>query len=289
MRIFASTLTSLAALSMAATATAQDEEVTIETTDLGGGIYMLVGEGGNIGLSVGEDGVLMIDDQFDRLSVQILDAVADITDEPLEYVLNTHYHGDHTGGNAAMHAAGGTIVAHENVRERLENGEEPVAPDALPVITHSDGMTFHWNGNDIEMIYVPAAHTDGDTMVYISNLNIIHTGDTLFSGRYPYIDLAGGGSVDGYIENLENIAEIADDETRIIPGHGPLTDRAYVLELTDVLTGAKAAVQELVDEGMSVEEIVAADPLSEWNDEYAWNFITAERMTQIIATDLMDD
>ena len=284
---FLTTVAAGAALAAAGIAHAQNDDVTIETTELGGGIYMLVGQGGNIGISAGPDGVLMIDDQFDRLSENILAKVEEITGgQELKYVLNTHYHGDHTGGNEAMTAAGGTIVAHANVRVRLASGEEPRPEEALPVITHEDGMTFFWNDNEIQIHYVPHAHTDGDSLVYIPNLNIIHTGDTLFSGRYPYIDLDGGGSVDGYIANLANIAEMADEDTQIIPGHGPLSTEADVLELHDVLIEAKAAVQALVDEGMSEDEIVAADPLAEWNDTYAWGFIDGERMTRTFVKDL---
>ncbi|GGC96999.1 MBL fold metallo-hydrolase [Aquisalinus flavus] len=278
------------ALAITATAIAQDQDVTIEATDLGGGVYMLVGQGGNIGISAGPDGVLMIDDQFDRLSENILARVEEITGgQELKYVLNTHYHGDHTGGNEAMTAAGGTIVAHANVRVRLASGEEPRPDEALPVITHEDGMTFFWNDNEIQIHYVPNAHTDGDSMVFIPNLNIIHTGDTLFSGRYPYIDLDGGGTVDGYIANLANIVEMADADTQIIPGHGPLSTEADVRALHDVLVEAKAAVQALVDEGLSADEIVAADPLAEWNETWAWGFINGERMTRTIVTDLMSE
>ena len=269
----------------------QGDEVTIKTTDLGNGVYMLEGQGGNIGISVGEDGVFMIDDQFGRLAEKILAAVAEVTDKPVEYVLNTHWHGDHTGGNEAMAAEGATILSHDNVRARLKVGsaERNVAPAveaALPVLTFSETTTFYWNGHEIHVFHFPNAHTDGDALVHFRDLNIMHLGDTFFAGRYPFIDLASGGTVDGYIANLEAVASLSDDETQIIPGHGPLSGKADVITMIDMLKGAKAAVKALVDKGMSEDDIVAADPLASYNDTYAWGFINGERFTRTLVQDL---
>ncbi len=269
----------------------QNNEVMIEATDLGGGIYMLQGRGGNIGISVGDDGVFMIDDQYGAMAEKILAAISDITAQPVAYVLNTHWHSDHTGSNAAMTAAGAILLSHDNVRVRLKKGNQdwdvaPAADAALPTVTFSETTTFHWNGHEIHVFHFPNAHTDGDALVHFRDLNIIHTGDTLFSGWYPFIDLNSGGSVDGYIANLEALVAMTDNETKIIPGHGPLSGQAEILESIDMLKGAKAAVKALHDQGMNEDEIVAANPLAPWNEKFTWQFINGERMTRTIAKDL---
>lgn len=287
-------LSAVTAASAHITVKKKQGDVKITTTDLGNGVYMLEGQGGNIGLSVGEDGVFMIDDQFGRLTDKILAAVAELTDEPVEYVLNTHWHGDHTGGNENMAKAGATILAHDNVRKRLKEGLDrgngrvtPPAPDAaLPVITFSETTTFHWNGNEIFIYHFPYAHTDGDAIVFIKNLNIMHLGDTFFSRRYPFIDLASGGTVEGFIGNLEAAAALADENTQIIPGHGPLSTKQDVEDMIALLTDAVSKVEALIGEGLNEDEIVAADPLQEYNDEYAWGFINGERMTRTLVQSL---
>lgn len=271
----------------------QQAEVVIKTTDLGNGIYMLEGQGGNIGLSVGNDGVFMIDDQFGQLTDKILAAVAAVSDKPVEYVLNTHWHGDHTGGNENFADRGAIIVAHDNVRKRLieglDRGEGSVTPPApaaaLPIITFSETTTFHWNDNEIFVYHFPEAHTDGDAIVVFKSLNIMHLGDTFFAGMFPFIDLASGGSVDGYIANLEAAAAYADENTKIIPGHGPLATKEDVTTMIAVLKGAQDKVRELVVLGMDEEAIVGANPLADY-DDYSWRFITTERMTRTIVQDL---
>lgn len=269
----------------------QGDDVIITTTDLGDGLYMLEGRGGNIGISVGEDGVFMIDDQFGNIADKILAAVAEVTDEPVSYVLNTHWHGDHTGGNAAMAAEGATILSHDNVRKRLKQsldvkGELEEGASSLPVLTFSDTTTFHWNGHEIHVFHFPNAHTDGDALVHFRTANVMHMGDTLFAGRYPFIDLDSGGTVDGYIANLEAVAALADDNTQIIPGHGPLSDKATILTTVEALKAMRAAVKTLVDQGLGEDEIVASDPLANWNDDYGWQFINGERMTRTFFRDL---
>ncbi len=275
----------LAVANMPATAhitVMQGEEVTIKTTELRGGVYMLEGRGGNIGVSVGDDGVFMIDDQFANLADKIAAAVAEVTDEPVAYVLNTHWHGDHTGGNAAFAGKGATVLSHDNVRARLKDAGK----DGLPVLTFSDTTTFYWNDHEIHVFHLPNAHTDGDAIVHFRDLNIIHTGDIMFSGLYPFIDLKSGGSVDGYIDSLKAILDLTDEETKVIPGHGPLSGRTEVEETIEMLKGARAVVKALHDKGMSEDEIVAADPLAPWNETYSWRFINAERMTRTFVQDL---
>ncbi len=267
----------------------QTQEITYTTADLGSGVYMLIGAGGNIGFSVGDDGIFVIDDQFDRNAEGVLTEIRKISDKPIFFVANTHWHGDHTGGNAKMADEGALIVAHDNVRKRMKTAQSikgELMPTALPVITFSDSSTFHWNGQTIHAFHQPNAHTDGDTMIHFKEANIIHMGDTLFAGRYPYIDLKSGGTVDGYIANLESVAAMADAETKIIPGHGPLSTADDLTALAVVLKDAKALVKELVDKGMSEDDIVAADPLKAYNEKYAWGFITGERMTRTLVQDM---
>ncbi len=270
---------------------AQNDDVIITTTELGNGLYMLEGRGGNIGISVGPDGVFMIDDQFGNIADKILAAVAEVTDQPVSYVLNTHWHGDHTGGNAAMAAEGATILSHDNVRKRLKQslevkGELETGASSLPILTFSDTTTFFWNGHEIHVFHFPSAHTDGDALVHFRTANVMHLGDTLFAGLYPFIDLDSGGTVAGFIANLEAVAALADDETKIIPGHGPLSDKLTVLSTIEMLKEAQAAVKTLADQGLSEDEIVAADPLAPRNEEYSWQFINGERMTRTLVRDL---
>ena len=274
------------------------DDVQITTQQLTDGVYMLTGQGGNIGVSVGPDGVFVIDDQFAPLTEKILAAIAAITSESVRFVFNTHWHGDHTGGNENMGEAGALIVAHDNVRERMSADQvlqrigrpvstTPASPEgALPVVTFTDDVSFHINGDRLHAFHVENAHTDGDAIVHFVGANVVHMGDTFFRDRFPFIDTASGGSIDGLIAAAGAALGVMDGETQIIPGHGPLSTEADVLALHDVLVEAKAAVQALVDEGMSEDEIVAADPLAEWNETYAWGFINGERMTRTLVKDL---
>lgn len=262
--------------------------VEIKTTELGGGVYMLQGAGGNIGLSVGEDGAFVIDDQFAPLAEKIVGAIGEITDQPVAFVVNTHWHGDHTGGNEAMSGLGAHIVAHDNVRKRLKEGlareggsVTPPAPDAaLPVITFSHSMSFYWNGRDIKVWHPNNAHTDGDAIIFFKDANIVHMGDVFFNGGYPYIDLDSGGDMDGYIATHEKVLAKIDDETKIIPGHGPLASKADLQKTVDMLKDVRSRVRSLIDDGMSEDEIVAADPLADLNPDWGQGFINGERMAR---------
>lgn len=257
---------------MMSTASAQDD-VTIGVNRVADGVYMLTGQGGNIGLSVGDDGAFLIDDQFAPLSEKILAAVATVTDKPVRFLVNTHHHGDHTGGNENMADAGAVIVAHENVRARLSEGPS----GALPVVTFADSVTFHQNGDDIHVFHVANAHTDGDGVVHFRDSNVIHMGDTFFSGRYPFIDVGGGGSIDGLIAAVDTVGELVDADTKIIPGHDPLSNAGDLRRYRAVLTTCRDRVQALIDDGKSREEAIDATPNADYDAEWGSGFINPER------------
>lgn len=279
-----------AGLSVAASAAFAQQDfsaVEVKAIQAAEGVYMLEGSGGNIGLSTGVDGAFLIDDQFAPLSEKITAAIRARTDADVAFLLNTHFHGDHTGGNEPFAARGAYIVAHENVRRRLkdglvrENGAIPPAPAAaLPVITFSEHVTFFWNGQEVDIAHVGPAHTDGDSIVRFSPANVIHAGDVFFNGRYPFIDLEGGGDLDGYIAAQEQIAALADANTRIIPGHGPLGTRADLEKSTAMLKQVRARVQALIDKGLDEDAVLKAKPLADLDAEWSWRFIDGETMTR---------
>ena len=267
-------------------------EGPLETVPLRGSVYMMVMEpAGNIGVSAGADGAFVIDDQFAPMTERIIAAVAELTDQPIAFVANTHWHGDHSGSNENFGRMGYTIVAHENVRARLNSiqyhlffktGTRPRPPDALPVITYDDRMTFHLNDEVIEVIHVPVAHTDGDSAFYFREANVLHTGDAFINRGYPLIDIASGGSIKGLIEAANQMLEIVDDETIIIPGHGPLADRARMIEIRDMLADARERVVALIDQGMSLNEIKAAKPLATLDPEWGQALVKGRAFVTII-------
>lgn len=267
--------------------------VEIKATAVTAGLYMLEGAGGNIGLSVGPDGAFVIDDQFAPLSDKIMAAIKAINAAPVEFVLNTHWHGDHTGGNEAFGAAGAHIVAHDNVRKRLKEGlkretsQTPPAPEgALPVVTFSDQVSFYWNGRDIRVIHLKDAHTDGDAIIHFRDADVIHTGDIYFNGGYPYVDLQSGGTFDGLIAAQEKILALCTDRTVIIPGHGPLSSKAVLAPYVAMLKDVRKRIAALIAQGMTEDQIVKADPLKDLNPTWGTGFINGEALTRTVVKSL---
>jgi cyclase len=271
---------------------AQDEaEVPIQTTDLGSGVAMLVGRGGNLGVSTGSDGALLIDDQFAPMTPGIEAAVEQLGERPVRFVLNTHWHGDHTGGNENLARTGAPIFAHRNVRLRMSTEQTnaffgrttpPSAAAALPIVTFEDGIRFHLNGQQIDVRYVGPAHTDGDSIVIFQPANVIHMGDVYFNGFYPFIDESSGGSLDGIISAIEEGLARANAETRIIPGHGPLSNRAELEAYRDMLIAVSDAVQTGIDDGKSVDEVVAGGPTASYDEKWGGGFLSPEKFTRMV-------
>ena len=265
---------------------AKDEpKVSYKSTEVGTGIYMLAGDGaftgGNIGLLVGDDGVVLIDDSMPPFLDLLNQAIKGLTDKPIDFLINTHVHGDHTGNNETFGQAGTHIVAHDNLRQHLLSkgvqGTEPgtmvpAAKAALPVLTFSDEMSLYFNGQPARAIHVPAAHTDGDVIIHFSEANVIHAGDTFFNGLFPFIDLDSGGSVDGFIHAQMKMISLSDDETTIIPGHGLLSDKKGLQAALDMLIDAKAIITKHINDGLSFEAVVKANPLQKYHADWTWGF-----------------
>ena len=291
-------LPAILAVLISAGAYSQEDQfagVEITTHDVAPGIYMLVGMGGNIGVSVGEDGVFMIDDQFAPLTDKIIAAVAALSDRPIRFVINTHWHGDHTGGNENLGNRGALIVAHDNVYARMSRDTEigafnqvvPASPKAaLPVITFNDNVTFRLNGEEIRAVHYRHSHTDGDSVIHFVNANVIHTGDIWFNGFYPFIDVSSGGSIDGVINSIRTLVDMADDNTRIIPGHGPLSDKQGLQGDLEVLETVRDRMSRLIAEGKSLEEIIELKPNADYDEAMGKGFINPEKFLQILYGDL---
>ncbi len=279
------------ALALTAFAQGQFDDVQIKTVKVSDNVYMLVGSGGNIGLSIGEDGAFMIDDQFAPLTDKILAAVRTLTDQPVRFLVNTHWHGDHVGGNENLGKAGAIIVAHENVRESMSaehfmeafNRSVPASPEAaLPVVTFTDAMTFHWNGDDVHVFHVEPAHTDGDSIIHFRHANVLHMGDTFFNGMYPYIDVSSGGSIDGVIAAADTALKLCNDQTRIIPGHGDLADVDDLRAYRDVLQAVRDRVRSLVDAGKTRDEVIAAKPSASFDADWGTGFMKPDQWVGIV-------
>lgn len=247
--------------------------VKIKTETLGDHVAVLFGSGGNIGVIHGEDGTVLIDDQFAPLTTRIQQAVAALEAAPAGYVINTHWHGDHSGGNENFGKAGALIMAHDNVRIRMlgkqpeGRGNDPASPKAaLPVVTYADGVKLHLNGNDVHIIHVPTGHTDGDSLVYVKQDNVLHMGDTFFHQvTLPFIDLNSGGNALGILASAEKGLELANEDTKIIPGHGPVATRADLVAYRDMMNSVISAVRTARAEGKSLAEIQAMKPAAQWD------------------------
>jgi len=270
------------------------DAVQIKTTQVAPGIYMLEGDGGNIGVSAGEDGVFIIDDEFAPLSEKIMAAVKAISDRPIRFLINTHWHGDYVGGNENFGKAGVVIIAHDNVYKRMSVGgaitmlKQTYAPypkAALPVITFSQSATFHLNGDDVTSTHLPPAHTDGDSFIRFAKANVIHTGDVFAAYRYPFIDPESGGSVKGILKAIDTILPMIDDNTKLIPGHGGLSSKKDVLAYRKMIAGAIAKIEPMAKSGKSLQQVIDAKPLREFDEEWG-KFRNTEAFVEIVYTGL---
>ena len=267
-------------------ANAQDRfaDVEVKATAIKGSVHMLTGAGGNIGVSAGEDGVLIIDDQFAPLAEKIAAQLGELGSDKPKYVINTHYHGDHTGSNAFFHShKGATILAHENVRVRLAN-DEKVKPEALPTITYEDGIKIYFNGETLHVMHLAVGHTDGDSVVWFEQPNVMHTGDLFFNGRFPYIDQGAGGNVEGYMDSVKRLLAKIDDETVIIPGHGDISNKQEYSAFLAMISETFSYVKALKQDGKTLDEVKAMGLDDKWAD-WSWNFINEEKWITTLYTD----
>ena len=270
-------------------------KVDIEAESLAPGVHMLTGAGGNIGLSVGEDATFIIDDQFAPLTEKIAAAIKAITAEPVRFVVNTHWHGDHTGGNENFGKAGAVIIAHDNVRKRMSTDQfneafesrTPAAPKgALPVVTFADSVTLHLNGDTVHVIHVPPAHTDGDSIVHFTKANVMHMGDLYFNGGYPFIDVSSGGDVNGIVAAADKALGMANDQTKIIPGHGPLASRTTLQAYRDMVRTVRDRVSALVEEGKSLTDVQAAQPTKDFDAQWGNGFMKGDQFVGLVYASL---
>ena len=283
-------------------ARAQDQDfskIQIKVTKVSGNIYMLEGSGGNIAASVGEDGIVIVDDQFAPLAEKIQAALKDlkITDRPVRFVINTHYHGDHTGGNVPFANAGSTLIAHDNVRKRLETGgaagnggsikmdNKPAAKEALPVITFQHDVTVHLNGEDIRAMHFPSGHTDGDSIIFFPKNNVVHMGDDFVRYGFPFIDVTSGGSVQGIIDAMEKITAQLPTDVKVIPGHGALSNLDDVRAYTKMLKETSAAVQKGINDHKNVDQLKQEKVLEPWKS-FSGSFVNSDAFIETLYNSL---
>ena len=273
------------------TTTVQADEVEITSVQVSEQIYMLKGKGGNIGLFIGKDGTFLIDDQFAPLTDKIIAAIKAAGGNYPKFLINTHYHGDHTGGNENLGQGGTLIFSHDNVRERLSAGsfieafdmkQAALAKEGLPVVTFSEGITFHLNGDSVQAIHVPHAHTDGDSFIYFKAANVIHAGDIFFNGFYPFIDVKHGGSLKGMIEAADTVLTLADDNTKIIAGHGPVGDKVALAGYRQMLATAYERLRALKEGGKTAQEAVAESPLADLEESWGDGLFKGDRWIELI-------
>lgn len=272
-------LPAIVALSLPAMAEDRFANVEIETAQVSGNVYVLYGAGGNIGVLKGADGILIVDDQYAPLAARIKTALAALGDDVPTYVLNTHYHGDHTGGNPSF-GKDSIIVAHDNVRVRLL-GTDDFPAQGLPAITYSSEASLHFNGEDIRLIHMPSGHTDGDTIVFFKGSRVVHMGDHFFRDRFPFVDINAGGSVQGLIGNIKLALDLIADDTPIIPGHGLLAEKSDLVRYYDMLIETTDKVNQALTEGKTADEIVDAGLGEQWNT-WGAGFINEERWIRTI-------
>ena len=286
-----------AAAVFAAAASAQQDfsKVEIQTEKLADTVYMMTGAGGNLGLSVGEDALFVIDDQFAPLTPKIQAAIASLTPKPVKFVLNTHWHFDHTGGNENLGKAGAIIVAHENVRKRLSTEgfieflgmkTKPEPKIALPVATFARDITFRLNGDELVVTHAPRAHTDGDSMVRFGKSNVVHMGDTFFNKLYPFIDTSSGGTVAGVLAAVDGVLKTADDGTKIIPGHGPLASKADLKVYRDMLAAVSGNIRGQIKAGKTLEQVIASKPTAKYDEVWGKGFLAPEKFVEMLYKNL---
>jgi glyoxylase-like metal-dependent hydrolase (beta-lactamase superfamily II) len=282
-----------AAVLLASTAVFSHDEQggAITSTPLDQGLYLLQGKGGNLALSTGDDGAFLIDDDYRELSGELQATLDELTSTPLRFVVNTHWHFDHTGGNEALGADGATIVAHENVRKRLSSDQFMKAFDktipatdavGLPVVTFTEGVTLHLNGHTIQVKHLPPAHTDGDAFVYFKEVDVLHTGDIFFNGFYPFIDSGSGGHIAGMIAAADRLLALATDDTRIIPGHGPLGKRADLQAYRDMLATVHERLRKMLEAGKTRAQIIAAKPTADLDETWGDGFLKPDQWVGIV-------
>jgi cyclase len=287
-------------LSVAGTALGQQEDfskVQIKVTKVSGNIYLLEGAGGNIAASVGDDGIVIVDDQFAPLAEKIQAALKGITDKPVRFVINTHYHGDHTGGNEPFRNAGSTVIAQDNVRKRLESGGtagnggslkmevKPAAKAALPVITFDNDVTVHLNGEDIRALHFPSGHTDGDAIIFFPKNNVVHMGDDFVRYGFPFIDVSSGGSVQGMISAMEKVIAVLPADVKVIPGHGAISNLDDVRAYVKMLKETSAVVQKAIDQRQTVEQMKQAKILAPWS-KFSGDFINSDALIETLYNSL---
>jgi len=288
-----------ASLLITALAIAQDRDfskVEIKVTKISGNVYMLQGEGGNIGASVGDDGIVVVDDQYAPLAEKIQAALKGVTDKPVRFIINTHFHGDHTGGNAYFQKQA-PVIAHDNVRKRLEEGgtagnlgsismeRKPAAKEALPIITFDHDVTVHLNGEDIRALHFPSGHTDGDSIIFFPKSNVVHMGDDFVRYGFPFIDLGSGGSVEGMISAMQEVIPKLPPDVKVIPGHGSISNLDDVREYVKMLVETRAAVEKGVKQGKTLDQLKqekVLDPWKKWNGD----FVTTDAFTETLYNDL---
>lgn len=256
-------------------------KVEVKAELVSGSVYILTGAGGNIGASIGDDGIVVIDDQYAPLAPKIEAALKLLTPKAVRFILNTHYHGDHTGGNEHFGKTA-PIVAHENVRKRLASGTSrrgtstpPAAPGALPVLTFDESVTIHLNGEDVRAVHTPHGHTDGDSVIWFTKSNVVHMGDQFFNGFFPFVDVENGGSVRGMIANVDHVLELLPDDARVIPGHGPLSDKNGLRRFVSTLKATSAAVEAGIAAGKTLEQLKSEKVLAAW-DSWGQGFIKTD-------------
>ena len=272
-------------------------KVEIKTTDLGDNVYMLEGQGGNITVAIAKDGIIMVDGEFAPLHDKIRAAIAGISNLPIKYLINTHFHGDHTGGNAPFAKDGAVIVAEVNVKNRLAAGttngltgaKTPPAPaDALPAKTYTGAFKLRLDGRVADLKHIANAHTDGDTYVWFKTANVLSTGDTFTNGRYPNIDFANGGNIKGMIAASDAYLKLVNDKSRIVPGHGPVGDKAALLQYRTMLVTARERMAKLVKDGKSEEDVLAAKPFSDLDAKWAPTELASNNFIRVVYHSLAD-